>query len=164
MTDYYTFCERYAQRCAARRAELEEDELLLRRSSDLRRRDLQEQSEPQQQSTSYQLPVTDAELDRRINDCITKYIEDNRIREAIGEAIGMLHHELQEHVEQKLGESRAEREHAAKKIAGLEDEIAGLRADLTIMRSINASRNVFGCTQGGERQCRLNAKTQYGRR
>ena len=59
MTDYYTFCERYAQRCAARRAELEEDEMLLRRSSDLRRRDLQEQSEPQPQS-SYQLPLTDA--------------------------------------------------------------------------------------------------------
>jgi hypothetical protein len=27
---------------------------------------------------------------------------------------------------------------------GFRDEIAGLRADLTIMRSINANRNVFG--------------------
>ena len=52
--------------------------------------------------------MTDAELDRRINDCITKYIEDNRIREAIGEAIGMLHNELQEDIEQKIGALKAE--------------------------------------------------------
>jgi hypothetical protein len=36
------------------------------------------------------------------------------------------------------------REHVAKELAGLRDEIAGLRADLTITRTIVANRNVFG--------------------
>ena len=44
----------------------------------------------------------------------------------------------------KLVNERKEREHDAKKIAGLNDEVAGLRADLTIMRTINANRNLFG--------------------
>jgi hypothetical protein len=34
--DYYKFCERYRQRCATRRAELEEDEAVLRRSAEFR--------------------------------------------------------------------------------------------------------------------------------
>jgi hypothetical protein len=36
--DYYKFCERYRQRCATRRAELEEDEAVLRRSAEFRQR------------------------------------------------------------------------------------------------------------------------------
>jgi hypothetical protein len=51
---------------------------------------------------------------------------------------------VRELIDEKVGELRAEREHDAKKIAGLNDEVAGLRADLTIMRTINANRNLFG--------------------
>jgi hypothetical protein len=36
------------------------------------------------------------------------------------------------------------RKHVEKEIAGLREEVAALRADLTITRTIIANRNVFG--------------------
>jgi hypothetical protein len=53
---------------------------------------------------------------------------------AVAEALALQRIEMREEM----------REHVAKELAGLREENAALRADLTIMRTINANRNVLG--------------------
>ena len=67
--DYYTFTDRVARNFAVQRAEQEE----------WQREEEQRRGQPlQQPQTSYQLPLTDAQLIRRIDERI-----DKAVREAI---------------------------------------------------------------------------------
>jgi hypothetical protein len=142
--DYNTFTDRFARNCAVRRAEQEE----WQREEEQRRA-----QPPQQPQSSYQLPLTDAELDRRIDDRIAK-----AVREVIGPYISRALDALVDEINKATGDLREALASECEKNAGLHseiaglrqdnnglrDEIGGLRAELTIMRSINASRNVFG--------------------
>ena len=109
MTDYYKFCERYAQRCAARRAELQEHEPAL----------------PQRQRSGEELvyktfnsPASQPQVDQWAgwnawaDSRIAKFLDENLFtenqREALGYVIADLRQEWLQDIDQKLGELRAE--------------------------------------------------------
>jgi hypothetical protein len=75
---------------------------------------------------SYQLPLSDAQLDRRCDQRIAKYLDENPIftekqADTLGLIISELRQEWQEYVDQKVGE---------------------LRAELEVLRSVVKSNNV----------------------
>jgi hypothetical protein len=127
--DYYKFCEGYQQRCAVRRAELEEDEALLRRSAEFRQRSseaLRQRSgggdlvyktvynvTPTQQQSGGMDAATAAAWNAWAADSIEKFLDENLFTEnqkqVLGEAIALLREEFDE------------------KINALRDEIEGLR-------------------------------------
>ena len=123
MDDYQAACERKARQYAALRAEgLYNDEDVHVRSSG--------------NSHGSTLPLTDAQLDRRI---------DNRIANAIRELAPQIDRALDnlaDAANKALDILEEEFTRERDKNAELREEVAALRVDRTITRSIIASRNV----------------------
>jgi hypothetical protein len=111
--DYYKFCERYQQRCAARRAELEEDELLLRRSRDFRRRDLHDKLifKTYEAPPPPSEPATDWSI---LNEWLRENVEnalDNYsvyVLKHLAEVLAQERRSMRKHVSKELGELRTE--------------------------------------------------------
>ena len=140
MTDYYSFCERYAQRCAARRAETEEAELLLRRSREFRQRDMHEQSEPSpqpQQSSGdemlvYKTYYAPAQQQSNVMDPITEAAWNSWADRKIEDALKWQAEWMKNSIAEALVLERQ----------AMREELGLLKAEVEVLRSVIKSQNV----------------------
>jgi hypothetical protein len=118
MSDYHSFCERHAARCAEMRAEEENFQRVMEASSTYRQRS----GASNLVYKTFETPAAQRSEPAKVSSDVMFY--------AVAEALAL--------------QSIDMRKHVAKEISELREEIAGLRAEMTIMRTINANRNVLG--------------------
>jgi hypothetical protein len=143
--DYYKFCERYRQRCAVRRAELEEDEALLRRSAEFRQRSSEAfrqrsggdsvyktvyNATPTQQQSGGMDAATDAAWNSWVDHKIAK-----AIREDIGPAISKALDALVDQTNLTLGDLE-------KALTREREKTDKLRGELEVLRIMIRSQSV----------------------